>query len=87
MMYVLIRIILIDKKAILIIILSLLICYGIELSQLYQTNWINELRKTPFGRYVIGQGFLWSDILAYTFGTAFSFVAENTVLKVKKTFL
>lgn len=83
MMYVLIRIVFIDKKAFQIIITSLLICYAIEFSQLYQANWINELRNTLLGRYTLGQGFLWSDILAYTFGIAIAFNIERAVLKHK----
>ncbi|WP_426485834.1 DUF2809 domain-containing protein [Flavobacterium sp. 2] len=81
MIYVLVRIILINKKPIQIALLSLLICYAIEFLQLYQGDWMVELRKTLFGRYVLGQGFLWSDILAYTFGILFIFLIEKTILK------
>ncbi|GAA6770667.1 hypothetical protein AAGS39_14120 [Flavobacterium sp. CGRL2] len=47
---------------------------------MYQAEWIVELRKTLFGRYVLGQGFLWTDILAYTFGIAYAFLVEKIVL-------
>lgn len=40
----------------------------IEASQLYQTPWLNALRVTTPGRLVLGQGFLWSDLLCYTLG-------------------
>ncbi|WP_230406351.1 ribosomal maturation YjgA family protein [Flavobacterium fluviale] len=80
MNYFLVRIFLPFKKAYLIAIISLLICYGIEFLQLYQAEWIIELRKTLFGRYVLGQGFLWSDIVAYTFGITFAFLVEKIVL-------
>jgi hypothetical protein len=81
MIYIIVRILFIHKKAWQIIIVSLLICYGIEILQLYQANWIIELRKTLFGRYVLGQGFLWSDILAYTFGIAIASIIEKNTLK------
>jgi len=81
MMYVLIRILFINKKAIQIMIISLLICYCIEFLQLYQAEWIIALRKTLFGRYVLGQGFLRSDLLAYTFGVAIAFIIEKIILK------
>lgn len=77
MIYVLMRIILINKKSYQIAILSLILCYGIEFLQLYQGNWMIELRKTLFGRYVLGQGFLWTDILAYTFGVLIAFIIEK----------
>jgi len=80
MIYFLVRIFLPFKKTYLIAIISLLICYGIEFLQLYQAEWIVELRKTLFGRYVLGQGFLWSDILAYTFGIAVASLIEKIVL-------
>ncbi|WP_310281678.1 DUF2809 domain-containing protein [Flavobacterium piscis] len=79
MIYVLIRIIFINKKAHQIVVLSLMTCYGIEFLQLYQGNWMSELRKTFFGRYVLGQGFLWTDILAYTFGILIAFISEFTL--------
>ncbi len=83
MIYVLIRMIFINGKASQIILISLLTCYGIEFLQLYQGEWMIELRKTLFGRYVLGQGFLWTDIVAYTFGIAIAFSIERMVLKYK----
>jgi hypothetical protein len=62
-----------------------LICYGIEFLQLYQAEWIIELRKTLFGRYVLGQGFLWTDILAYTFGIFTAFIIEKITFKHHNT--
>lgn len=81
MIYFLLRILFINKKSFQIIILTLLICYGIEFLQLYQAEWIIELRKTLFGKYVLGQGFLWSDILAYTFGVLIAFMIEKIIFK------
>ncbi len=75
------RIFLPAEKVFIIVLISPLLCYCIEFSQLYQGEWINELRKTLFGRYVLGQGFLWSDILAYTFGILFIFFIEKIILK------
>lgn len=81
MIYLLIRIIFVNKKALQITIISLLICFNIEFLQLYQGEWMLELRKTLFGRYVLGQGFLWTDIAAYSFGIAIAFTIEKIILK------
>lgn len=81
MIYILTRIFLIQHKPIQIAILSLLICYAIECFQLYQADWIIAVRKTLLGRYVLGQGFLWTDIIAYTFGITFTFITEKIILK------
>lgn len=80
MIYFLVRIFLPAKRAFIVALFSLLLCYCIEFLQLYQAEWIIELRKTLFGRYVLGQGFLWSDILAYTFGIAVVFIIEKITL-------
>ncbi|MBB4803174.1 signal transduction histidine kinase [Flavobacterium nitrogenifigens] len=81
MIYFLIRIFLPFKKASIIFLLSLITCYSIEFLQLYQGEWMVELRKTLFGRYVLGQGFLWSDIIAYTFGIITAFIVERFTLR------
>jgi hypothetical protein len=50
--------------------ISLSICYLIEFGQLYTAPWIDRIRDTTFGALVLGRGFLWSDLVAYTLGTA-----------------
>lgn len=45
-----------------------LFCIGIECSQLYQAEWINNLRKTFPGQMLLGSGFLWSDLVCYAVG-------------------
>jgi hypothetical protein len=57
-------------------IFSLAFCYLIEISQLYQADWINAVRHTTLGGLVLGFGFLWSDILAYTIGVAAAWLLE-----------
>ena len=81
MIYFLVRTIFTNKKTLLIIILSLSICFAIEFLQLYQAQWIIDLRKTLFGRYVLGQRFLWSDIIAYTFGVLVAFTIEKIIFR------
>ena len=52
------------------VIYSMLFCYGIEFSQLYKAPWIDNLRRTLFGRLVLGDTFLWGDLLCYTIGVS-----------------
>ncbi|HEK9098960.1 DUF2809 domain-containing protein [Bacillus pfraonensis] len=56
--------------------LSLLFCYGIEMSQLYHAEWIDNIRATTLGGLVLGYGFLWSDLLAYTIGVGVGMLCE-----------
>jgi hypothetical protein len=41
-----------------IFVLSVSFCFLIEISQLLQFDWLISLRKSIFGKYVLGQGFL-----------------------------
>ncbi|MBT2291140.1 DUF2809 domain-containing protein [Paenibacillus albidus] len=50
------------------VMLSLLFCFGIECSQLYQAEWINVWRATVLGGLILGKGFLWLDLVRYTAG-------------------
>lgn len=66
-------------------IIAVLICYCIELSQLYQAEWINAVRGTLPGRLVLGNGFLWTDLAAYTAGIAAAFCVDILWIKRVKT--
>ncbi|BAR84025.1 hypothetical protein KNN_03179 [Bacillus thuringiensis serovar tolworthi] len=56
--------------------ISLMFCYGIEASQLYHAEWIDSMRATTLGRLVLGYGFLWSDLVAYTIGVGVGVLCE-----------
>lgn len=55
---------------------ALLFSYCIEVSQLYQSDWINAIRGTTLGALVLGHGFLWSDMVCYTVGIALAVLAD-----------
>jgi hypothetical protein len=40
----------------------------IELSQLYRDDWIDAVRATRLGGLLLGHQFLWSDLVAVSFG-------------------
>ncbi|MCJ8164628.1 DUF2809 domain-containing protein [Pontibacter sp. E15-1] len=48
--------------------MSICICFAIEISQLWRAPWLLALRQTTLGKLVLGQGFVWSDLAAYTLG-------------------
>lgn len=64
-------------------ILALLICFTIEFLQLYDAKWMLEIRRTPLGHYVLGQGFLWSDLAFYTLGIIMAFLIDSNWIKRK----
>jgi len=51
-----------------IVLYSLAFSFAIEFSQLYQADWIVNLRTNKLAALVLGHGFLWSDLLCYTAG-------------------
>lgn len=55
---------------------SLLACWAVEASQLYQADWLNAIRATTLGALILGHGFLWTDLLAYAVGCSLAAFAE-----------
>ena len=70
MMYYMVCVIFVNNNIKFRTITALLICYIIELSQIYQAEWINAIRQTVLGKLISGSGFLYSDLLAYFIGIA-----------------
>jgi hypothetical protein len=78
------RFLFITKPIQFIVLISLLFCYAIEFSQLYQAPWINNIRHTVIGALVLGEVFSWGDILSYTIGVAIG-VGAGSLLRNKPT--
>ena len=81
MVYFLFRMIFIKFPVTKTAILSLAFCVLIECFQLYQAHWIIEIRKTFLGHLILGQGFLWGDLLAYFFGTLTGILLDKQIKK------
>lgn len=47
---------------------TLLVTYAVEFSQMYQAPWLEFFRRTGGGGFVLGYGFLWSDLVCYAVG-------------------
>ncbi len=76
MIYVMMAFVFANKLPKQIAVFSLLFCYAIEVSQLYQAPCITDIRNTILGALVLGSGFLWSDLLAYALGIMVALVVE-----------
>lgn len=63
-------------------ILALIFSYGIEISQLYQANWINEIRNTLIGSLILGRGFLFSDLICYTVGIFIGIIIDKLIFRI-----
>jgi len=83
MVFLLIAFVFDKKSTIFITVCSMVFSYGIELSQLYHSPWIDNVRNTILGGLVLGFGFLWSDILCYTVGILMGMILDKYMLKSK----
>ena len=70
MIFCILRIILHRKPLTIVAVVSLINSYLVEFSQLITWSFLVEFRKTFLGHVMLGQGFLWVDLVAYTIGIA-----------------
>jgi hypothetical protein len=74
------RFLLVCKSMLTAITLSLFFSYLIEFSQLYQADWINQLRGTVFGALILGKGYLTVDLIRYAAGIILAAVLDKVTL-------
>ncbi|WP_400245361.1 DUF2809 domain-containing protein [Niallia sp. JL1B1071] len=74
------RFFLVGKKILLAVMCSILFSFGIEFSQLYQADWINELRNSILGALILGRGFLFIDLVRYLSGIAIACLVDKLLI-------
>lgn len=55
---------------------AIIIAFSVEVSQLYQADWINTIRSYRLASLLLGEGFKWSDLACYTAGIAIGYAGE-----------
>jgi uncharacterized membrane protein len=70
------------KKIKIVAALGLSFCYLIEISQLYHATWIDNIRRTTLGGLILGYGFLWSDLVAYSMGIVVGIIVDVIISKI-----
>lgn len=68
----------------LLVIIALTFCFAIECSQLSSHPVLVEARSHRLGALILGHGFLWIDLIRYTFGVALAALADHFLLAGKK---
>ncbi|WP_349655092.1 DUF2809 domain-containing protein [Neobacillus sp. YX16] len=58
--------------------------FSIEFSQLYQEEWINQIRGTLLGALILGKGFLTVDLIRYTTGIAIASSLDRLIIPKKQ---
>jgi hypothetical protein len=61
--------------------ISVLFSFAIEFSQLYQAEWIIEIRNSVIGSLILGRGFLTIDLIRYFLGIIIAFWIDKLLLK------
>lgn len=61
-------------------VITVLICWGIEFSQLYQEDWIRTIRSNPVGRLMLGSHFHGLDLPVYTIGAAIGWAIDFAII-------
>lgn len=75
------RFLFVRKTIILAFILSMIFSFSIELSQLYQADWINQIRGTVLGALILGKGFLFIDLVRYFSGIILAVGLDKILIK------
>ncbi|MBC7851611.1 MAG: DUF2809 domain-containing protein [Chitinophagaceae bacterium] len=84
MFFIIFRILWIDKSIRHVAVATFLFCLIIELSQLYQGEWLNKLRETFPGQMLLGHGFLWSDLLCYAVGVLMGWILAQLIERSRR---
>ncbi len=63
------RILLVRSRLERVAVATLTFSFLVEFQQLVRWEWLVDLRSTTLGHLVLGQGFLWLDLVAYVLGT------------------
>ena len=64
-------------------VVTLITSYLVEFSQILSFDWLIRFRSTFLGHMLLGQGFLWIDLLAYTIGIIIIYFIAHLIEKSK----
>ena len=59
----------------------LVLSFLVEVSQLYQAGWINAIRSTMVGALILGNSFVWTDLLCYLAGTILAVLLDLLIFQ------
>lgn len=77
MVFCLMRIVMPKAGLLKVSLMALAISFAVEFSQLIRWQWLVDLRSTTVGHLVLGQGFLWKDLVAYTIGIVLIYTTSS----------
>lgn len=75
------RIVLVIRPLKIVAVVALITSFLVEFSQILSFDWLVRLRSTFLGHMLLGQGFLWIDLLAYTIGIIVIYIITEYIEK------
>lgn len=83
MVFCLVRLLFIRWRTLLVVATALGIAFAVEFSQLISWPWLCQFRSTFVGHMLLGQGFMWQDLVAYVIGVVLILVLDKICLHGK----
>ncbi len=80
LIYLVLRLILPSALGRKVAVMALAAAWGIEISQLYQADWVNVIRNVKLSGLILGYTFLWSDVFCYLCGVGAGLLVERVAL-------
>ena len=77
------RFVLVSRPLKTVAVVALITSFLVEFSQILFFDWLVRLRSTFLGHMLLGQGFLWIDLLAYTIGVIIIYIIAHLLEKSK----
>ena len=71
------RIVLTRRKLTTVAITAFITSYAVEFSQILSSDCLLKIRSTFIGHMLLGQGFLWTDLIAYTIGIIIIYIIAS----------
>lgn len=62
---------------------ALVFCFCIEFQQLYRAEWVLQIRRTLLGHYILGQDFIWWNLVCYGIGILIAYSLDMTIIKTR----
>ena len=72
------------RSAGVLLVLALATSFAVELSQLIEAQWLEDLRSTTPGRLLLGQGWQWMDLPRYAAGAVLAYTLDRCGLFAPK---
>lgn len=76
MVFCFVRLLFVRWRTLIVVATALGLSFAVEFSQLIRWSWLCRFRSTFVGHMLLGQGFMWQDLVAYIVGVGLLYLYE-----------